>query len=37
MERQHLEDLANKDKQMSTQINEAVVFLLYYLYSLQSI
>ncbi|XP_060781327.1 golgin subfamily A member 4 isoform X2 [Neoarius graeffei] len=24
MERQHLEDLANKDKQMSTQINEAV-------------
>ncbi|XP_053476606.1 golgin subfamily A member 4 isoform X2 [Ictalurus furcatus] len=25
MERQHLEDLANKDKQMSTQINEAVI------------
>lgn len=29
MERQHLEDLANKDKLMSTQINEAVVHLLF--------
>lgn len=28
MERQHSEDLANKDKQISVQINEAVVKLL---------
>lgn len=35
MERQHLEDLASKDKQMSAQINEAVVNLLDY--SLQSL
>lgn len=34
MEQKHLEDLADKDKQMSIQINEAVVCPLYYLYSL---
>lgn len=36
MEQQHLEALANKDKQISAQINEAVVYLFYYLYSIQN-